>query len=164
MGTMRTRKGLALAGALLMMGGACSKPPEEPAAAPAPAAPLKPEWPSMPSVHQEAGKTPPPPPAFEPESHPVAPQPPSPPLPTEIRVGQSREVVLGILGDCAERAYFLPGGSGNLSVEIVQPKEGECRKRLGERHFVLTGEKLERVNPGVLPPPGPPRRPPIGVF
>jgi hypothetical protein len=94
----------------------------------------------------------------------VPPPAPLPALPTDIKVGQSREVVLGLLGDCAERAYFLPGGSGNLSVEIYQPKEGECRKRLGERHFVLTGEKLERVTPGVLPPPGPPHRPPMGVY
>lgn len=162
MGTMRNRKGLALAGALLLWG--CSKPQEEPPPA-APTANLKPGWaagPSAPKQEEPAPAAPSQP--FEPESKPVAPRPPDPPLPTDIRVGQSREVVLGILGDCAERAYFLPGGSGSLSVEIVQPKEGECRKRLGERHFVLTGEKLERVTPGLLPPPGPRHRPAMGVY
>jgi hypothetical protein len=68
-----------------------------------------------------------------------------------------------LLGDCAERMHYLPGGSGSLSVEILQPKEGECRKRLGDRHFTLTGGVLKEMRPGALPPPPALKPPPKGV-
>jgi hypothetical protein len=158
---MRVCKAAALAAAVLVWG-ACSKP-QEPAPA---AAPLKPGWtaaPSAPTLDPVVPKA-----AVEPPREEVKPVAPPPPLelPKDFQVGQPREVVLGMLGDCAERMFFLPGGSGNLSVEIFQPKEGECRKRLGERRFTVTGGKLERVTPGVLapkPPPGPRPALPKGV-
>jgi hypothetical protein len=48
-------------------------------------------------------------------------------------------------------------------VEIYQPKDSEnCRKRLGERHFIIRGGLLHEISPGLLPPDAPPAARPEG--
>jgi hypothetical protein len=150
---MRTWRTLALlAGALVW--GACSKkePAPAPAAVPAPAAPSP-----APEARGEAA----PAEAAEPEAVPeevavAAPAPQIPPedLPKDFARGQPREVVLALLGECAERPIFYPAGPGRQTVEVYQPREGECRKKLGERRLMVVGEVLQEILPGVAVPPG----------
>jgi hypothetical protein len=159
-------RGAALAGALLV-GAACSKP-EEPAldvppvaSAPAAASPAPGgtggEERRAPLVEQPSKVE------YVMPRTPVTAQAPAGPPPADFKLGQSREDVLRLLGECAERMHFLPGGSGGLSVEVVQPKAGECRQRLGHRHFTLTGGVLQSISPGALPPPRPSKPSPEGV-
>jgi hypothetical protein len=151
----------AVTGALLVLGG-CSKQEEQAPAAPSPAAPQ-----AEPSA-QAPAEAPRPPVGLEqpskveyvmPREPVTAKEPPGPP-PKDFKLGQSREDVMRLLGDCAERMHYLPGGPGSLSVEIVQPKEGDCRKRLGERHLFITGGLLQEIRPGALTPPPPAPKPP----
>ncbi len=162
---MKTRgwRGAALA-ALLLGAGACSSKEQEPAPA-APAAPQAGSRPaSAPVVDAQGQRV-----HEQPSRQPERPLPPvtaledASPLPKDFEVGQPREVVMRLLGDCAERMHYLPPGAGTLMVEIVQPKEGECRKRLGERRFMLVGGVLKEITPGTLAPPPPPQPPPKGA-
>ena len=144
----------ALAGALLT--GACSK---EPAPAPAPAPSAKPAQASKPaaepSTESEEAQTEAP--TQEPEA---AAEDSAPP---EFKVGQSREEVMRLLGNCAERRAFEPPGPGKLYVEVYQAKDTEgCRQRLGERQFMIRGGLLHQITPGLIPPEPPPREPPEG--
>ena len=155
---------LALTGALLL--GACSKQ-EPPDTSLPPPAPLPSAMPRAPKGTPEAPRASL---AEQPSDveyvmprAPVTANAAPGPLPRGFMLGQPRADVLRLLGDCAERMHYLPGGSGSLSVEIVQPKAGECRKRLGDRHFTLTGGVLKAMTPGALPPPPAPRPPPQGV-
>ena len=153
----------ALTGALVLLG-ACSKPQEQAAGAPSPAGPqaesvAREETPARKAALVEQ----PSPVEYVMPREPVTGTAPSGPAPTELKLGQSREDVVRVLGDCAERMHYLPGGSGSLSVEVLQPKEGECRKRLGDRHFTLTGGVLKEMRPGALPPPPAPKPPPKDV-
>jgi hypothetical protein len=150
----------ALAGALLW--GACSKE-QAPAPAPVPKpAPVKVEAPAEPAPTSapEASKP-------EPEPEAEAPVEDNGP-PPEFKVGQSRSEVMKLFGKCAERRAFEPPGPGRLYVEVYQPKlEEACKKRLGERHFMIVGGKLEKIIPGLIPP-EPPRTeteppPPEGI-
>ncbi len=161
-------RGPALPGALsaaLLLLGACSKPEEQAPAAPAPAGPEAEaavregtaEAPRAPTVEQPSRVE------YVMPREPVTGTAPAGPPPRDFKLGQSREDVVRLLGECAERMHYLPGGSGSLSVEILQPKEGECRKRLGDRHFTLTGGVLQEMKPGALPPPPAPKPPPQGV-
>jgi hypothetical protein len=140
----------ALAGALLL--GACSKKEEAPA--PAPAAtpqPVKAEAPQEPAPEAEAEAAPSP---EQPQA--AAPAEDSGP-PPELKVGQSREEVMQLLGNCAVRRVFVPAGPGSLYVEIYQAKDTEaCRKRLGERQFTIRGGELFKITPGLIPPEPPP--------
>lgn len=141
----------ALAGALLW--GACSKE-QAPAPAPAPKAqPRKAEAPAQPAPEPEAAATPPP--SEEPQAaEPVEDNSPPP----EFKVGQTRDEVMRLFGNCAERRAFVPPAPGRLYVEIYQAKENEhCRKRLGERHFTIRGGELYQITPGLIPPEPPPR-------
>jgi hypothetical protein len=142
----------ALTGALLVLG-ACSKEEKAPAA-PAAAAPRA-EPSSQGSAEAprtDVGLEQPSTVEYVMPREPVtAKEPPGPP-PADFKLGQSREDVMRLLGDCSERMHYLPGGPGSLSVEIVQPKEGDCRKRLGERHLIITGGLLQEIRPGALPP------------
>lgn len=160
----RIWRSAALAGALLMLG-ACSKAQEPGPAAPPPAEP----W-AEPAPHEGAKEArklalveQPSKVEYVMPREPVTGTAPAGPPPADFKLGQSREDVVRLLGDCAERMQYLPGGSGSLSVEILQPREGECRKRLGDRHFTLTGGVLKEMRPGALPPPPAPKPPPKGV-
>lgn len=155
-------KSAALA-ALVLGLGACSQK-EEPASGPTvtrPAPAPGGEAPAEPQVQRLAEQ-----PARE---EPSAPPPPvtalpdTRPLPKDFEVGQPYDVVMRMLGDCAERIGYRPPGPGSLVVEVVQPREGECRERLGERRLMLVGGVLKEILPGVQPPPKPPRPPPEGV-
>ncbi len=151
----RGLRGAALA-ALLLGLGACSKEQEPAPAAPAPqaAAPGA----SAPRVaaqgarlQEQAAPEEPPPPEPPPEPEPENTE----PLPKDFAPGQPREVVLRMLGECAERVHYVPPLGGNLMVEVVQPKEGECRARLGDRRLMLVGGVLKDILPGAQPPPPP---------
>ncbi len=64
-------------------------------------------------------------------------------------MGQDREEVMSLFGDCAERRVFIPPGPGTLYVEVYQAKNDEaCIKRLGERHFLIRGGVLHYITPG----------------
>jgi hypothetical protein len=165
---MKTRswKGAALA-ALLLGVGACSNKEQEPApAAPAAAAPQAGNRPaSAPLVDAQGQRV-----HEQPSKEPERPLPPvtaleenKAPLPKDFALGQSREVVVGLLSECGERVHFLPGGAGGLSVEVYQPKEGKCRERLGERRFMVVGGVLKEIVPGTQPPPPPPKPAPEGA-
>ncbi|XXF77356.1 hypothetical protein P2318_30540 [Myxococcaceae bacterium GXIMD 01537] len=153
----------ALLGALLMATGAACTKPQEPAPAVAPPA----------SAPRAAAPSEGAPPAAERRSleqpstdnrvlpwEPVTGTADVGPLPKDFQRGQPRDVVVTMLGECAERVQLRPGGPGALTVEIFQPREGECLKRLGERHFTLKGGVLESVTAGLLPLPAPPAPPP----
>jgi hypothetical protein len=142
---MKPWKAAALAGALLW--GACS---QEPAPTPTPAPRPAPQA-AAPEVEPEAEpEAEEPAPAEEPEPTAEAAGTGAPP---EFKLGQTREEVLALFGDCAVRREFVPPGPGSLYVEIYQAKDTEaCRKRLGERHFSIRGGELHRITPGLLPP------------
>ncbi len=155
----RTWRTLALLGGALAWG-ACSKEPA-PAPAPAPAAAPSPA-PAAVGDAAPAEAPEPEPVAVEEDPAPVEPEAPAAPLPKDFAVGQPREVVLALLGECAERPVFYPGSPGRQTVEVYQPREGECRKKLGERRLMVVGEKLQEILPGVAatpPPPEPPSHP-----
>jgi hypothetical protein len=77
--------------------------------------------------------------------------------PQEFKVGQSRDEVMRLFGNCAVRKAFIPPGPKTLYVEIFQPKDTEvCKKRLGERQFTIKGGQLVQLTPGLIPPPPPP--------
>lgn len=142
----------ALSGALLW--GACSKDKEQ---APAPAAPT--------AQPAQAPK-----PAAEPAAEPEAEAPSQEPeaaqddgTPPEFTLGQSRDELMKLFKDCAERRYFEPPGPGKLYVEIFQAKDSEaCKKRLGERQFMIRGGRLHQITPGLIPPEPPSSAPPEG--
>jgi hypothetical protein len=161
---MRKPLGRSAALAALVLGlGACSKK-EEPAPAAPPAARPGPApqgaGPAEPRLRRLLEK-----PAVEeaPPPPPITALPDTRPPPKDFAAGQPQSVVMRLLGDCGERVYYRPPGPGSLVVEIVQPRAGECRERLGERRFTLVGGVLESITPGVLPPPRPPRPAPEGV-
>jgi hypothetical protein len=137
-----------LGGALLW--GACSKEkaPAEPAPAAQPAQAPKPaEQPA--AAPEAAAETP------SEESKAAAPAE-DDATPQEFKAGQSREEVMRLFGNCAERKAFIPPGPKNLYVEIYQPKNTEvCKKRLGERQFTIKGGQLVQLTPGLIPPPPP---------
>jgi hypothetical protein len=145
----------ALAGALLW--GACSK---EPAPAQAPAAPAPAQAPKpagQPSAQPEEAT------AETPTQEPQAAAPAEDSAPPEFKVGQRREEVMRLFGDCAERRSFVPPGPGKLYVEIYQAKDTPaCRERLGERQFLIRGGLLHQITPGLIPPEPPPQEPPEG--
>lgn len=160
----RAARAGALTGALLVLG-ACSKPQEQAPGAPPPAGPRAEapvreaaEQAPMAALVERPSKV-----EYVMPREPVTGTAPAGPPPADFQLGQSREDVVRLLGECAERMHYLPGGSGSLSVEILQPKEGDCRKRLGERHFTLTGGVLKEMRPGALPPPLAPKPPPKDV-
>lgn len=135
----------ALAGVLL--GGACSKEPasavpapaSQPAQAPAPA-----EEPAA-SPEEESEE-----PSQKPQAAAEEAGPP------EFTVGQKREEVVRLFGDCAERIAFEPPGPNKLYVEIYQAKNTEaCKERLGQRQFTIRGGELYQITPGWVPPPPP---------
>lgn len=140
-----------LSGALLW--GACSKeqapapaPPAEPAQAPKPAA--------EPAAEPEAQ-------AEAPSEEPAAAE--DDGTPPEFTIGQRREEVMTLFKDCAERRYFEPPGPGKLYVEIFQAKNSEaCKKRLGERQFMIVGGRLKQITAGLIPPETPSSAPPEG--
>ncbi|WP_224247089.1 hypothetical protein [Hyalangium gracile] len=151
---MVTWRVAALAGALLW--GACSK---ESAPAPEPAAPqpAKVEAAPEPAPAPEAEAEP----SEEPQA--AAPTEDEGP-PPEFKLGQTREEVMSLFGDCAERKVFVPPGPGALYVEVYQAKDIEvCRKRLGERQFTIRGGTLHQITPGLIPPDPPSKEPPEGV-
>lgn len=80
---------------------------------------------------------------------PAAPPPESALAPTELEVGITRGALVGALGDCGERVKFLEPRSYRRTLEVFQPRAGECVDRFGERHFVVVGEQVERVEPGL---------------
>ncbi|WP_224361589.1 hypothetical protein [Hyalangium versicolor] len=144
----------ALAGALLW--GACSKKEE----APAPAAPPQP-------AKAEAAPEPAPTPEAE-EAKPEEAQAEAPAedngAPPEFKVGQTRDEVMQLFGNCAVRRIFVPPAPGALYVEVYQAKDEErCIKRLGERHFTIRGGTLYEITPGLVPPDAPRHEPPEGV-
>lgn len=138
---------MALGGALLW--GACSKEPapakDTPAAQPAQA----PKPAEEPAAAPEAEA-----PSEEPQAAAPAEE---DATPREFKIGQSREEVMKLFGNCAERKVFIPPGPKSLYVEIYQPKNTElCKKRLGERQFTIRGGELFKLTPGLIPPPPPP--------
>lgn len=153
-----------LLGALVLLG-ACSKQQEQAAGAPPPAtgAPAEAQAREETPARKAALVEQPSPVEYVMPREPVTGTAPSGPAPTEFKLGQSREDVVRLLGECAERMHYLPGGSGSLSVEILQPMAGACRERLGERHFTLTGGVLKEMRPGALPPPPAPKPRPQDV-
>ncbi|EAU69106.1 hypothetical protein STIAU_8640 [Stigmatella aurantiaca DW4/3-1] len=134
-----------------VLGGACSKEPA-PAPAKAPqAAPAK--APTQPAPGGQA----------EPDAEAEAEASPSPEAPApsataagaqgpeDFKEGQSRDEVMALFGDCAERKIFLPGGNGALYVEVYQPKDSEeCYQRLGKRQFTIRGGELFRLTDGLI--------------
>jgi hypothetical protein len=146
----------ALAGALLW--GACSKEPapaQEPAAPEAAQAPKPAAAPSA-EPGEDTAETP-----SQEESQAAAPSGGS--AQPEFKLGQRREEVMRLFGDCAERRVFEPPGPGKLYVEIYQAKDdAACRQRLGERQFMIRGGLLHQITPGLIPPEPPPQEPPEG--
>ncbi|MDY7227654.1 hypothetical protein [Hyalangium rubrum] len=139
----------ALAGALLC--GACSK---EPAPAPAPAAKPAPEARETEPAPEPAAEAEPEAQAQAEEAAPAAPVADTGPAP-EFKIGQHRDEVMRLFGNCAERRVFVPGGpNGAQYVEVYQAKEDEaCIKRLGDRHFLIRGDFLHEISPGRMVPP-----------
>ena len=135
---------------LLSLGlAACSGDPEQaPAPAPAPAAP-------RPQVTQpRPASTPPAAPSAPAAAEPVAEAPAAPaepPLtPEQLAVGIRRDQLLGALGDCARRTHLTPAsGAGTRTVESFQPKDAACIKKFGQRHFVVAGDRVHAIEPGL---------------
>ncbi|MDC0713054.1 hypothetical protein POL68_31620 [Stigmatella sp. ncwal1] len=147
MRTLTRWKVAVLTGALL--GGACSKEPasapaEAPRAAPA-GAPTSPAPQGQADSEAEAEAS------ASPETPAPAPKAGGAQGPDDFKEGQSRDEVMALFGDCAERKIFLPGGNGALYVEVYQPKDSEeCYERLGKRQFTIRGGELFRVTDGLI--------------
>lgn len=70
-----------------------------------------------------------------------------------IQVGMKRQALLAALGACAHRTWVEPAaGKGTRTVEVYQPREGECRTRFGARRFFLVGDQLDQIVDGVDQP------------
>jgi hypothetical protein len=153
---MKAWRVAALAGALLW--GACSKesaPAQAPASKPAAPAPKAEKAAPAPAAEPEAA------PQEEAKAErPQAAEPEQPSdAPPEFKIGQPRDQVMKLFGDCAERRAFRPAvPPDSLYVEIYQPKREErCLKRLGERRFTIRGDSLYEITPGLYAPPPKPR-------
>ena len=139
---------LALGGALLL--GACSKKEKAPSeAAPADQSAQAPKPAEQPAASPEAA-------AGAPSKAQAATPAEDDATPREFKVGQSRDEVMRLFGNCAERKAFVPPAPKSLYVEVYQAKDTEvCKKRLGERQFTIRGGELFKITPGLIPPPPP---------
>jgi len=139
-----------LAAALALGLAACSG---EPAPEPAPAAkaPTGSPWPQQaPTLPAAPGPTTAPAQAAEAPAAATAAARAQPLAPAQLVPGISREQLLATLADCARRTHLTrASGAGSRTVESFQPKDAACVKTFGERHFVVAGDRVHSIEPGL---------------
>ncbi len=79
----------------------------------------------------------------------VAQKPPPAGKAEDIQLGMSRQELSRVLGNCAARVTFIRPAPTRKSVEVLQPRPGECLERFGARRFTVVSGKLERIDPGL---------------
>lgn len=76
----------------------------------------------------------------------------------KIEVGMTRDALVDALGNCANRAYYLPQSKTRQTVEIFQPGTPECVKQFGDRNYQVTQGILRTIAEGRLESTKPPER------
>ncbi len=72
----------------------------------------------------------------------------------DLKVGMTRDELMTVMGNCAERTTLIPAYRGRSVVEVFQPRREEaCLKRFGPRRIFVAGLTVSEIQPGMDPSP-----------